>query len=293
MLVLYLAGWGRSGSTLLGNLLGEIPGYISIGELRYLFHPDITCGCGNLAADCSFWSDVTSRAESRIGHIDRVAFVDQQVRSLAPKRVPLLIWRPPSDEAANVLRITQALHAAVAEVSGAEVVVDGSKHPGDLAGLSSDPALRVVHLVRDPRATGYSWSRRRRQSQQALSLKAATFRWVEWNLLTEFVVSRMSPTRSVRLRYEDFIVDPSLHANRIADLVGTGGRLPDDTVSAGVAKLGANHAIGGNPSKFETGNVRLAQDDAWKADLGRRASRLVSATTWPLMLRYGYVRVAR
>jgi hypothetical protein len=288
MLVVYVAGWGRSGSTLLGNLLGEIPGYISIGELRYLFHPGITCGCGNLAADCSFWSEVTSRAESRIGQIDRAVFVDEQVRALAPKRVPLLIWKTPGDEAARVLRVTQALHTAVADVSGADVVVDGSKHPGDLAGLSSSPALRAVHLIRDPRATGYSWTRRRRQGQQALSLKAATFRWVEWNLFTELVLSRMSPTRRLRLRYEDFISNPRLHVNQIADLVGTGERLPGSAVSAGVAKLGGNHAVGGNPSKFKTGEVRLAQDDAWRRELGLPARAFVAAMAWPLMLRYGY-----
>ena len=35
--VLYVGGWGRSGSTLLDLALGQIPGFVSVGELRYLW----------------------------------------------------------------------------------------------------------------------------------------------------------------------------------------------------------------------------------------------------------------
>lgn len=286
MLVLYVAGWGRSGSTLLGNLLGEIPGYLSVGEIRYLFHPGITCGCGHLAADCPFWGEVTAEAEWRVGPIDRRAFIEQQEHALPPKRVPLLLWKGLGADAASVLRITQALRTAAAEVSGADVVVDGSKHPGDLVALRSYPGLRAVHLIRDPRATGYSWSRRRRNGQQALTLTSATWRWIEWNLLTELALIQKP---ALRLQYLDFIQNPLLHVNRIAEFVGTDSRLPDGIIAAGVAKLKTNHAIGGNPSKFQTGEVQLTPDTAWKRDLGRLPTMLVTAMTWPLMLRYGCV----
>jgi len=33
--VLYIAGWGRSGSTILDNVLGQLDGCFSTGELNY------------------------------------------------------------------------------------------------------------------------------------------------------------------------------------------------------------------------------------------------------------------
>ena len=35
--VLYIGGWGRSGSTLLSHLLGGLDGMVSVGELRYVW----------------------------------------------------------------------------------------------------------------------------------------------------------------------------------------------------------------------------------------------------------------
>ena len=35
--VLYVSGWCRSGSTVLGNVLAEVPGFFHAGELRYLW----------------------------------------------------------------------------------------------------------------------------------------------------------------------------------------------------------------------------------------------------------------
>ena len=48
--VVYVLGWYRSGTTLLGNLLGQLPGFVSVGELQALWHalshPESLCGCG-------------------------------------------------------------------------------------------------------------------------------------------------------------------------------------------------------------------------------------------------------
>jgi hypothetical protein len=60
--VAYIAGAGRSGSTLLAMLLGALPGCVSIGELRHMWRRGIQlnqrCGCGEPFWDCPFWSDV-------------------------------------------------------------------------------------------------------------------------------------------------------------------------------------------------------------------------------------------
>ena len=40
--VVYIAGMGRSGSTLLGSLLGQLDGFFFVGEFRHLVRPRVT-----------------------------------------------------------------------------------------------------------------------------------------------------------------------------------------------------------------------------------------------------------
>ena len=64
--VIYIAGSGRSGSTLLERVLGGMPGAVNVGELIDLFRRTAPlgerCGCGLAFPDCPFWSKVGERA---------------------------------------------------------------------------------------------------------------------------------------------------------------------------------------------------------------------------------------
>ena len=72
--VLYIAGPGRSGSTLLDTMLGQIDGFVSVGELRNLWARGLgdgwPCGCGAAVRDCPFWSSVLTEA---FGSVDAVS----------------------------------------------------------------------------------------------------------------------------------------------------------------------------------------------------------------------------
>ena len=58
--VLYIAGTGRSGSTLLASILGEVEGVFAAGEVRYLWQRGLAerrlCGCGVPVRDCPVWT---------------------------------------------------------------------------------------------------------------------------------------------------------------------------------------------------------------------------------------------
>src|SRR5438105_3013640 len=57
--IVYIAGYSRSGSTILDILLGNHSQVISTGELVYLFedwnNPTRSCTCGKPYGNCSFW----------------------------------------------------------------------------------------------------------------------------------------------------------------------------------------------------------------------------------------------
>ena len=53
--------------------------------------------------------------------------------------------------------------------------------------------------------------------------------------------------------------------------------------------LRPTHSISGNPDRLRTGPVEIRLDDEWRTGMSRADHRFVTALTWPLLLRYGYL----
>lgn len=70
--IIYIAGLGHSGSTILDMALGANPNIIGLGEIYAVFNSknykdlfeNSTCSCGAKGADCSFWKEIRTLAES-------------------------------------------------------------------------------------------------------------------------------------------------------------------------------------------------------------------------------------
>jgi hypothetical protein len=306
--VLYLGGLGRSGTTVLERVLGELPGVCSVGELVHLWRrgvlDDETCGCGCAFSACPFWSEVglvafggwsrelAERMEELRPLVDRTRFVP---RLLAPRLMrPAL--RAALQEYADIwLQLHRALH----EVSGGAVVVDSSKHSSLAFVLRTEPGidLRVVHVVRDSRGVAYSWTKEVHRPEAGdesgdetlmtrYSPTQSSALWVGHNLL--FGLLRRTGTSTRLLRYEDFVAAPR---SVLAELAGFAGLASDDGpfVDDATVLLSPSHTVAGNPMRFRTGPVALRRDDAWRARLPRARRLLVSALTAPLLARYGYL----
>ena len=72
--MLFIGGLGRSGTTLLERLLGQLPGTLPLGEVAHLWERDIRdderCACGARFSMCEFWQRV---GESAFGGWDKVS----------------------------------------------------------------------------------------------------------------------------------------------------------------------------------------------------------------------------
>jgi hypothetical protein len=319
--VLYVVGHPRSGSTIVGNVFGEIPGVFHAGELYYLWTPGLPlprqrCGCGADVRDCALWREVFSTAFGMADDdVRSVAGADQATVSGLPgidaSRVFELQRRAVSSfpslrasvrgrgrlsrAASEYLDVMDRLYRAIATVSGSSVIVDSSKwaHDAALIGRIDSLDVRYVHLVREPWGVVYSRLPRDRPdtagserlpSRWRLLLESA--RWVKSNALAEIVLAR-SRRSHVTLRYEDFVADCNGAVARLAELVGL--ESAGASIEGGRVVLGPNHTTGGNRNRWQSGEVTICQDRKWRDGLRNSDRRLISTATWPYRLRYGYV----
>ncbi|GGP92663.1 sulfotransferase [Streptosporangium pseudovulgare] len=334
--VVFLGGLGRSGTTLLERLLGEVPGVVPLGEVVHLWARGVlaneSCGCRRPFSACPFWREVGERAfggwPDDLAHrmlrlrrrVDRTRRVPELARRLpgSPARAgstgsaafagssgraerlgPVTPWEAvrfaelaESPELAEYAAAHRRLYDAAAEVSGRPVVVDSSKHASTAFCLTAAGLdVRVVHVVRDPRAVAHSWRRRVPRPEDGRPMTRwsparTSLHWLAQNLSLELLAR--GGARVTRVRYEDLLDAPAAVLGRLAAEAGLPPRL--DFLSAGRADLSPAHTVSGNPVRFTVGRIGLDPDDGWRTAAPARHRRLVAALTWPLMIKYGYDR---
>ncbi len=299
--VLYIAGNGRSGSTLLDVLLGQVEGTFAVGELRRIwdrgFIENRPCGCGAPFLECPTWNAIFDEAFGGMDAIDPQKLVGYRERMTQTKHLPGMVLRgrharPKGEMRLDYLATLEKLYAAIPKVTGCEVIVDASKWPmyAYMLDLLPNVELYVLHLVRDPRATAYSWSRKKEYDpglylpQQGLVKN--NFYWLMWNPAITRLWNRPD-ANYLFFPYEQFIREPETMMQKAVELVGLGDReLP--FVDASTVQMGPTHAVAGNVARHTQGPVKLRLDDEWQTKLPWARKAIVSAFTWPLLGRYGY-----
>ena len=297
--VLYIAGMTRSGSTILGSLLGELPGAVHVGEIGLFTQPGFEetacCECLKTVGKCDFWQAVFERAFGGLNALNLEAL--QKTRNEYRLRtLPRLLLPRPAGQSRRLreyLSVLSALYAAVQEVSGAKVIVDGSKDVfyGYLLNQASPIEMHTVHLIRDSRAVAFSHQRLRMlapllphssQMTRYAPWKTALY----WNAVTLLQKSVRYPHFTL-LRYEDFVADPQATLSRLWDFVGEPAPSLDFLQSSSL-HLHPGHTVAGNPVRFQS-EVQIKPDLEWQEKMLPKDRRLVTALTFPLLLRYGYL----
>ncbi|MBN2085840.1 MAG: sulfotransferase [Anaerolineales bacterium] len=297
--VLYIAGWGRSGSTILDNILGQLDGFFPVGELADIWNEGFVgnhpCGCGSPFQDCPVWKNIIQSAFGGFDGIDPLRmnriFIAETRTINMPKFFLTNGTSFPPEIRREYLDRLSTLYCAIAAVTGSRVIADSSKTPSYAALLGSIPEidLYIVHLVRDPKAVAYSWSIRKPKPgdyMRPMSATKSSLIWFAWNLGSE-LLGRRFPGRYLRIRYEDFTRHPQETVRRILALMHEDVRVlpfPSDHT----ARLLPTHTMKGNPSRFVTGDVEILPDERWKKGMHPLHKALVDFLTWPLLIKYGY-----
>lgn len=231
--VLYIAGYGHSGSTLYGIVLGESSGVLSVGELgQVLERPDL----------------LQPQGEVPPSGREVLSFLNQRI-----------------DMRRQDLNAPGFWHELLCDLSrnfGARLIVDGSKtawrnlgRPRKLRreGLS----VFVLHLIRDPRAVAYSLYRKHGTAMASVRALAG---WVVSNVCTIATYGRGTYWLSF---YEDFIKNPPGEVEALSTAIAF-----DFSRSALMLRQGevfeAGCQIDGNRMARSGAPIRVRPDMAWR-----------------------------
>jgi hypothetical protein len=289
--VVYIAGSGRSGSTLLERTLGQMPRCVEAGELIDLFRREASrakrCGCGRPFGECPFWASVGDRAFGGWGDARVAEMYPLQRRVARQRAMPRLIMMALAGpgfraDAGRYGEHYGAVYRAIADTAGADCVVDASKWPVQPLALHRGGVdVRVIHLVRDVRAVAHSHIKR----AKGPSVTAA--KWVLHQAQAETL--RFCGLPVVRVRYDDFVQSPRRTLQTALAGLGLPCRPSQlEHLSDEEVVLGPSHGIHGHPSRSSHGTVVLRTDDSWREGLSRRHHVLVTVIGLPFLLRYGW-----
>lgn len=299
--VLYIAGHGRSGSTLLGVLLGGHPAIVGMGEAHRLTLDvdERRCADGRLPEDHDFWRPVIAAVCARAGV--PVGEWKERLPTSAPRASgptrrlldaelvaaagPLAEWVravPPLSRYRAAIDHSLAFMDEAARQAGASWVVDASKNPARMKALwlERPQAVRVVHLVRDGRAVASSNRRR-----EGTPVEASLRRWVAENAKVRVALATVPATQRRVLHYEDLCADPGAV---LADLAAWLGLDDDpgmlDPPPERHVQVSANEWLYRAPDE----PVRIALDDGWRATWRAADEATALAVAGRALRREGY-----
>jgi len=257
--VFYVAGYGRSGSTLLDTLLGNCPGYWGIGEASNLFEAATRgegCSCGRPLRDCPMWG----KELAEVLDFESLKNEQRQAEGLSGLRNGVAgsyytkFW--------TGFLARRALHDVV--------VVDSSKtsrstvsRPLQLGRLGAE--VTIVHLTREPesllsslmKGSNKELAQRIRKSGVDHVFLLRSFIGALFANLAAIVLGRVIFRRYVHVRYEDLIHAP---VNVLSRLGVRGGQALD------ISALSTGHAVSGNRMRHANSLISIDRNCAANAE---------------------------
>ena len=262
--LVYIGGYGHSGSTLLEYLLAASPEAVACGEVASVLRDRDRkgkCTCRRPISECPVWGPLFASPDTLDGM---------------------------SHESLSRALVAQDRDAHAILIDSTKTAWRSAAVPFRLASaLGGD--FTLVHLVRDPRAVAWSGVKKagRRGARPLLPLRSASG--------CTRLVDREPRLRAVRRAISRPLCAPPLRGSRP---LRPATRCRACSPSSCLGRSGPPTAIGANDNRHQlygnrmrAANLSLAEvreDAAWQRDMPRLYRSLVSLLTAPLRWRYGY-----
>lgn len=298
---MFIAGYGRSGSTLLCAILGGLENTVSVGELSRIFRyykASRKCACSKELSACEFWKAVMDEFTRRVPDISIDEADDITTRVESYNNWFLLKFRN-SEIEANYRRVWTNMLDAIFEISGKSVIVDASKSSSiacnRVAALSRIANLSQVHLVRDPRAVTSSTLEAQKRRLERHGIKPAPMRaartlasWFSTNVYIHICVRLGLMKVDARTSYESLTNNPVTAFEKLGKSLGIGMTPIIDKIGSGDT-FPADHIFSGDLQRMH-GDYAIKQIAAKWPNVLSRSQVLMCSVTYPLARSYGYFR---
>ncbi|MCI0710617.1 MAG: sulfotransferase [Chloroflexi bacterium] len=299
--VVYIAGYGRSGSTLLERILAQLDMFVSVGELRHMWQRSVVenqlCGCNRPFGECPFWQPImkevfTTSAPYSIEDILSLKHQTDRIRF-----IPKMLFPRKSCSTKTYLNILRTLYRVIHEHSGGRVILESSKDISTLYLLSQieEIDLYVIHLVRDSRAVAYSWQRKKLRPEittqktymPTISPGTVAIEWLARNFLVEMARPLVKGYRLIR--YEDLVTNPESVIEDIFDMLNETSANLSFITASGIQLDKVSHSVAGNPMRFQQGHIQVKADEEWRDSMQRKQKWFISFVSLLGLIRYGYL----
>lgn len=270
-----------SGSTLLGTLLDSHPEITTVGELITPVREgrlvreggDYPCSCGSLLLECPHFTALVERCRERGVELD---FLDYEIRidgSLLGRCMPGHRKR-----VARAMERCTTIARALLDVTGKRVFLDTSKDLSPVPHLARHPELdlKVLHLVRDPRA--FLHSTRKRREVKAASLSR---HWRHIHARSLELGKSLGPERFRSLSFESFCARPDETLEELCSFLGVESVPLRDRADEVV-----HHIMGNRARLAPVGEIRL--DESWRESLSNVDRRACLRAAGSIASAYGY-----
>lgn len=301
--LIYIAGYGRSGSTLLDIILGSHPSILGLGELRHFFKyyrkATALCSCGEPLTRCHFWGPIYNDFESSFGK-------DFKKYNAIQDTIEGIRFSTKRPDIKNLNELERQYQGQICHLLGCILrnspspplyLIDSSKsayssamRPQALKNICGIP-LSIIHLTRHPRAVVYSVKRAAKRNfgngmRSALTLPALRG-WVGWlsaNSMAEKLSNFGNPTHYLRVKYEEIVNETDRFLGKMEEFL----KLDFSQIKVKIKEgrlTNHSHLISGNRMRFQK-EIYLKEDLEWQNEKSR--SRLWALLMSRSIKKYGY-----
>ncbi len=263
----------RSGSTLLGILLGMQPKITYLGEGRNFheyFIKKKSCSCGCTLYQCPFWSSVIKKFD-----VDVMKLQTKTENNLSHKFVKYIsifnlllkvikkagIFSNLTIKEFEVIENISKIYDLVSIQSASTVICDSSHRntQAKLSWLYFRKKFKLIHLVRDGRGVTNSVMKR-----NVIPMKKAAKAWRRNNFFSLITQLGIPKKNILRIRYEDLCNDPHYMIKKACNFAGV-KYIKNDFLS----NQGNLHFIGGSSTIRQnlSGYLQIKVDEKWKSEL--------------------------
>ena len=276
----YIATLPRSGSTLLGMMLGNHPECCHIGESSYwrkTSPQEVRCSCGRIG--CAILTAVHEKAKAN-NDISAIYEVCSAIdRKEEPEKVYHRLSLPSSEDVTDnfdPVTLKRMINRSISglkflaevfrDVSGRSVIVDNTKNMEIADALACRQDWRLILMTRDPRGIAFSGKKsgERKGVPRPVEMKIPVF----INFARK-AISLSESERVSQLRYEDLCGNPHLSLKKICAFLD----IPFDPLMLRF-KRDRGHLLMGNRMRFDD-NEKILPDLGWRDGLKKSERSLI------------------